>query len=140
MGSAYYNRTSSGLPVALGDGSSGFVRSKGTLNVTEDQDNSADLVAKVRKKMLVRLGVPAVLAKTPTVEPESTPVAVPVEAPVNVPVVQQAKVLEEPVSEKEEESSVAVDPLGDFLDNHEESPDKSTSRRRGGKQRRSGRS
>ena len=51
----YFNRTRGPVAVALKTGESTIVRPKGTLIVTPEQDGSASLHAKVRKKILVRL-------------------------------------------------------------------------------------
>ena len=50
----YFNRTNQSLSVALNDGGSGFVVSKGILSVKPSQV-SADIMVKVKKKMLVRM-------------------------------------------------------------------------------------
>lgn len=95
----YFNRTRGPVAVMLKTGESTIVRPKGTLVVTPEQDGSASLHAKVRKKIFVRL--------------EDKPVAAPVPVPPSeeVPPVVEEELAEEPEEEGSEDDEFEDDDL-----------------------------
>ena len=77
----YYNRTRGPLPVTLRTGESAMVPPKSELVVTPEQDRSASILSRVRKKLLV----PLKDEPTPQPEPEPVPEPEPTPEPVEVP-------------------------------------------------------
>lgn len=66
----YFNRSSHSLAVMLNDGTTGFVRSKGILTVSQI---SSDLHVKVKKGFLVKMGDSSVPEETSSVPVASKP-------------------------------------------------------------------